>query len=249
MELSEHFQPVTPLRVRLQTDLGAIEVEGQVVWTTEAGEAGRGVLHGVAFTHVPSDQLRALRDLIASKGQVREAGVRLPLKLSVTCRVKGQRGLSLHGWTGDVTRGGVSLSWYGNVSRGKRRKVQGEATTAIVESSEICPSEAMRAWARLITQVYEVDPLVCPQCAGAMRILACIEQPAVIDLPVPSTADREDPDSPRVVDHPSSQPARSGAPAAGHRSGIRSPHRTRGRPRGLAPPWGSGSPPLVCPFP
>jgi hypothetical protein len=35
VERSEHFQPVTPLRVRLQTDQGAIEVEAQVAWTEE----------------------------------------------------------------------------------------------------------------------------------------------------------------------------------------------------------------------
>jgi hypothetical protein len=28
--------------------------------------------------------------------------------------------------------------------------------------------------------VYEVDPLVCPRCAGAMRIIAFLEQPEVI---------------------------------------------------------------------
>lgn len=28
-------------------------------------------------------------------------------------------------------------------------------------------------------QVYEVDPLVCSRCGGAMRILAFIEQPEV----------------------------------------------------------------------
>lgn len=38
-----------------------------------------------------------------------------------------------------------------------------------------------RAWARLIKQVYEVDPLVCPRCAGPMRIIAFIEQPEVIE--------------------------------------------------------------------
>jgi hypothetical protein len=48
-------------------------------------------------------------------------------------------------------------------------------------------------WARLNKQVSEADPLVCPGCAGAMRIIAFIDQPAVIDLPVPRTADREDP--------------------------------------------------------
>lgn len=41
-------------------------------------------------------------------------------------------------------------------------------------------STAKRAWARLIKQVYEADPLVCDRCADAMRILAFIEQPEVM---------------------------------------------------------------------
>jgi hypothetical protein len=46
---------------------------------------------------------------------------------------------------------------------------------------EVSDSAAKRAWARLIRQVYEVDPLVCPRCAGPMRIIAFIEQPALIE--------------------------------------------------------------------
>jgi len=42
-------------------------------------------------------------------------------------------------------------------------------------------------WLRLIKQVYEVDPSVCPRCAGPMRNIAVVEQPEVIDLPVPGT--------------------------------------------------------------
>jgi hypothetical protein len=30
--------------------------------------------------------------------------------------------------------------------------------------------------------VYEVDPLYCPRCGGAMRVFAVIEQPDVIRL-------------------------------------------------------------------
>jgi hypothetical protein len=88
--------------------------------------------------------------------------------------------------------------WYSNVSRGKRRTAQGEgeAPDTIEEFSEIPASTATRAWARLIKQVYEADPLVCPRRTGAMRIIAFIEpacadtadrQPEVIDLPVPGT--------------------------------------------------------------
>jgi len=68
--------------------------------------------------------------------------------------------------------------WYSNVNRGKRRK---EGPSTIEEFSEVIPSAAKRAWARLIKQVYEVDPLVCLRCAGSMRIIAFIEQPAVIE--------------------------------------------------------------------
>jgi uncharacterized protein with PIN domain len=42
-------------------------------------------------------------------------------------------------------------------------------------------SAAKRAWAPLVKQVYDVDPLVCPRCAGSMRIIAFIEQPEVIE--------------------------------------------------------------------
>lgn len=37
-----------------------------------------------------------------------------------------------------------------------------------------------RSWARLIQKIYEVDPLVCPRCRGAMRIIGFIEDGQVI---------------------------------------------------------------------
>jgi hypothetical protein len=39
---------------------------------------------------------------------------------------------------------------------------------------------AKAAWARLIRKVYEADPLQCPKCKGPMRVIALIENPAVI---------------------------------------------------------------------
>ena len=110
-------------------------------------------------------------------------------KLCYQAKTSTMKVFSLCDWlaalTAHIPNAGERLvryyGWYSNVSRGKRRKAQGEASTAIVESSEVFPSEAKRAWARLTTQVYEVDPLVCPQCAGAMRIIAPIEQSEVIE--------------------------------------------------------------------
>ena len=63
--------------------------------------------------------------------------------------------------------------WCSNVNRGKRRKAQGEVSTAIVESSEIAPPEVKRAWAPLIKQVYEVDPLVCSSGVVGRRERSC----------------------------------------------------------------------------
>lgn len=34
-----------------------------------------------------------------------------------------------------------------------------------------------RAWARLLSKVYEIDPLVCPMCGGEMKVIAVIENP------------------------------------------------------------------------
>ena len=61
---------------------------------------------------------------------------------------------------------------YSNVNRGKRRKVQGEEPTVVEDLNEVSTSVAKRAWARLIKKVYEVDLLICPRCAGPMRIIA-----------------------------------------------------------------------------
>ena len=73
--------------------------------------------------------------------------------------------------------------YYSNAARGKRRKLG-----LIDEAPEIAGQEAdtpyrkkCRAnWARLIQKIYEIDPLTCPKCGGIMRILAFIEESAVI---------------------------------------------------------------------
>jgi len=35
-------------------------------------------------------------------------------------------------------------------------------------------------WARLMRKVYEADSLVCPKCNGPMRVIALIDDPAVV---------------------------------------------------------------------
>jgi hypothetical protein len=36
-------------------------------------------------------------------------------------------------------------------------------------------------WAEMIRKVYEVDPLVCPQCGGTMKVIAFLAGYAVVD--------------------------------------------------------------------
>lgn len=109
VELGERLSPEMLLRLLLRTDRGNVEVEAKVVWAGEAATPGGGFLHGVAFTQVPAEQLRALRDLIRSKGPVRNAGVRLPLVIPVTCKPTGRKGEAFEGLTGDISRGGLLL--------------------------------------------------------------------------------------------------------------------------------------------
>jgi hypothetical protein len=74
--------------------------------------------------------------------------------------------------------------WYSNRTRGyrKRHGLLGKAQTAdpVPDTDDRVPLEVRRSWARLIRGVYELDPLLCPRCGGTMRVIAVIEQPAVI---------------------------------------------------------------------
>jgi len=71
--------------------------------------------------------------------------------------------------------------FYSNVSRGKRKKqVQDELIPSILEP-EGSSKEYRKNWARLIQKIYEVDPLTCPKCSGAMRVISVIEDEQVIE--------------------------------------------------------------------
>ena len=44
----------------------------------------------------------------------------------------------------------------------------------------VSATRASSTWARLIKQVYEVDPLICPCCGSEMRVIALIHDPVEI---------------------------------------------------------------------
>ena len=71
--------------------------------------------------------------------------------------------------------------WYSNRSRGKRRCKDAHPTG--VSTREVDVREAARVrstWARPNHNVYQVDPLECPKCKGPMRVIALIDDKAVI---------------------------------------------------------------------
>ncbi len=118
VDLTERLQPGTPLRVRLQTDCGPIEVEAQVVWVGEPTAPGEAVPHGIVFDQVAPDEEKTLRDLLLSRGEKRQAGVRLPLELPVTCQPKNQGTPPVQGQTGNMSRGGLFLRLSGVIPPG-----------------------------------------------------------------------------------------------------------------------------------
>ncbi len=109
VELAERVAPETILRVRIQTDRGPIEAEGQVVWFADSAPASVENYHGLVFTQIAPSHLQALRDLLLPLSMVAHAGMRLAVDLPATCKPKGAGGRPLQGRAGDVSRGGLLL--------------------------------------------------------------------------------------------------------------------------------------------
>ena len=65
--------------------------------------------------------------------------------------------------------------------RVKAAPVAMDGPPAIVRAPRLASSEATRRWAAFLQQIFEVDPLACPTCHSAMRIVAFITQASVID--------------------------------------------------------------------
>ena len=69
---------------------------------------------------------------------------------------------------------------YSSKLRGIREKEGTDDQMPALIDSDVSKKEFRKNWARLIQKIYNVDPLLCPKCNGQMRIVAFIEDPAVI---------------------------------------------------------------------
>ena len=95
--------------------------------------------------------------------------------------------------------------WYSNRARGERadNKDADNTTTLHLDGSPL-DRKSKANWARLIQKVYEVDPLKCTKCEHTMRIIAVIDEPAVIRR-ILKHLHQWDP-VPEKLDHPARDP-------------------------------------------
>ena len=80
-------------------------------------------------------------------------------------------------------KGQVTVRYYGlyaNAHRGKIRKAGLAAAPLLIMEEELRPIPS-KGWAEMIRKVYEVDPLLCPQCGGQMKVIAFLTDYAVVD--------------------------------------------------------------------
>ena len=74
------------------------------------------------------------------------------------------------------------VRYYGACANRARKLYRSEDGEERVQGVDLEPASASQAsWARLLRQVFEVDPLACPRCSAEMRIVSVITTPAAID--------------------------------------------------------------------
>jgi hypothetical protein len=71
--------------------------------------------------------------------------------------------------------------YYSNVARGKRKILEEDELIPSVLESDESSEERRKNWARMIQKIYEVDPLACPKCSGAMKVISVIEDEKVVN--------------------------------------------------------------------
>ena len=66
--------------------------------------------------------------------------------------------------------------WYSNKTRGQRAQRQPTPAGTGIPARSPSAREARQGWAALIKQVYAADPICCPKCGSAMKIIAFLER-------------------------------------------------------------------------
>ncbi len=69
----------------------------------------------------------------------------------------------------------------GRVTKAKRGRGGRRAATGDPEAPTPAERRASMTWAQRLKRVFGIDIETCPACGGAVRIIACIEDPEVIE--------------------------------------------------------------------
>jgi len=80
-------------------------------------------------------------------------------------------------------KGQVTVRYFGlyaNAHRGKIEKAGQAAVPLSIVEEELRPVPS-KGWAEMIRKVYEVDPMVCPECGGTMKVISFLTDYAVVD--------------------------------------------------------------------
>ena len=93
-------------------------------------------------------------------------------------------------------------------SRDRARIVPGTRTAAYAARGEVSVSNRQRAmsWAQRLKRVFAIDIETCRQCGGHLRVIASIEQPAVIERILDPLGHTAEPVDPAHSSHPSRAP-------------------------------------------
>jgi len=80
-------------------------------------------------------------------------------------------------------KGQVTVRYYGLYANAHRGKVRKASVSPLVlrmaeEEEKRVPS---KGWAEIIRKVYEIDPMVCPECGGTMKVVAFITNYPAVD--------------------------------------------------------------------
>lgn len=68
LQLPNRLAESSSIRLLFLTDHGSLDLNAVVIWCSIMRQRGEGVLHGVTFSKLDSDQQRALREVLGSQG-------------------------------------------------------------------------------------------------------------------------------------------------------------------------------------
>ena len=79
-------------------------------------------------------------------------------------------------------KGQVTVRYYGLYANAHRGKIKArQEAFSLLTMEEVLQPIPSKGWPEMIRNVYEVNPMLCPQCGGTMKVIAFLTDYAVGD--------------------------------------------------------------------